>query len=118
MLNTIKSKSIKENNTQKINYNNNNKIFSSLNSNLCKNLSPFSCQNNKSVKNFQPNLMNTLYNNHYTINSNDKYDRKNFQKYIKKKGERILSDINNIHQIGNIKKDKHIIFPANLFKFH
>jgi hypothetical protein len=125
LLNTIKNKNIKENNIKKTNYKNNIRIIYSLNNNLSKNLSPYSCQNNKSVKKFPSNSMNILYNNHYNINSNEKYDGNNFQKYIKEKGDRILSIINNnihnihnLHQIGTIKNEKHIIFPANPFKFH
>ena len=122
LLNNVKSKSIKETNKQKCcNENSNNKFINQLNNNLCNsyksNYSSFSCQNSKNRKNSSIYLLNNIYNDKNNINNyyNNKYYGKNFQRYIERKGDKILSEINNYHI--RYKKEKDIIFPANPFDY-
>ena len=117
-LNDNQSKSISNRNfNYEINKNleiNYNKIIDQLNNNLGiknKNNNSFSSSNYKNSSSYYlTNNKNLLYNNYL----NNKYNGRNFQKYIEKKGNGILLRYNNRDYKG-YTKTKTSVLPANPF---
>ena len=60
--------------------------------------------------------MKTIYNYKNSINnySTNKYNGRNFQNYIERKGNKIVSDFN-IQNLTRYKKIKTSVFPSNPF---
>ena len=98
-------------NKNEINYN---KIIAQLNNNLRidKNNNSFSSSNRKNNSSYYltKNKKST-----YSYYSNNKYEGRNFQKYIEKKGSNILSKINNNFDFKGMTKAKTSVYPANPF---
>ena len=88
------------------------KIMDKLNNNLgiIKKNNSFSSTNNKDTSSYYLNK-NITFNNY----SNNKYTGRNFQKYMEKKRNSILSKINNNFESKGYIKEKTSVFPVNPF---